>query len=73
MVIFTTAHDEHAIRAFEVNALDYLLKPYTEERFRLAVQRAREQVVSAPGRRREAQLAGCSPTCTSPPRAVDAS
>jgi two-component system, LytTR family, response regulator len=43
-VIFMTAHDEHAIRAFDVNALDYLLKPYTEERFRRAVQRAREQV-----------------------------
>jgi two-component system LytT family response regulator len=43
-VIFTTAHDEHALRAFEVNALDYLLKPFTEERFRKAVQRAREQL-----------------------------
>lgn len=44
VVIFTTAHDEHAIRAFEVNALDYLLKPFTEERFRKALQRAREQL-----------------------------
>jgi two-component system LytT family response regulator len=43
VVIFMTAHDEHAIRAFEVNALDYLLKPFTEGRFRKAVQRAREQ------------------------------
>jgi two-component system LytT family response regulator len=43
-VIFTTAHDEHAIRAFEVNALDYLLKPYTEERFKKSLQRAREQL-----------------------------
>jgi len=43
-VIFTTAHDEHAIRAFEVNALDYLLKPCTEARFKKAVQRAREQI-----------------------------
>ena len=43
-VIFTTAYDEHAIRAFEVNALDYLLKPFTEERFRMAVRRARHQM-----------------------------
>ena len=43
-VIFTTAHDEHAIRAFEVNALDYLLKPFTEARFRMAMQRARDEL-----------------------------
>ena len=42
VVIFTTAHDEHAIRAFEVNALDYLLKPFTEARFKKALERARE-------------------------------
>src|SRR5262249_49928468 len=33
-VVFVTAHDEYALRAFEVNALDYLLKPFSEERFR---------------------------------------
>jgi two-component system, LytTR family, response regulator len=44
VVVFTTAHDQHAIRAFEVNALDYLLKPCTEERFKKAVQRARDQL-----------------------------
>jgi len=41
VVIFTTAHDEHAIRAFEFNALDYLLKPFTEARFKMALQKAR--------------------------------
>lgn len=44
VVIFTTAHDEHAVRAFEVHALDYLLKPFKEARFRLAVERARQQL-----------------------------
>lgn len=41
-VIFVTAFDQHAVRAFEVNALDYLLKPFGPERFRKAVRRARE-------------------------------
>src|SRR6478672_1598518 len=44
VVIFTTAHDEHAIRAFEFSALDYLLKPFTEARFRMSLQRARAQL-----------------------------
>jgi len=43
-VIFSTAHDEHAIQAFEVNALDYLLKPCTGQRFKVALQRAREEL-----------------------------
>jgi len=39
-VIFTTAYDQYAIRAFEVEALDYLLKPFTADRFHTAVDRA---------------------------------
>jgi two-component system LytT family response regulator len=39
-VIFTTAYDEYALRAFEVEALDYLLKPFTADRFHSAVDRA---------------------------------
>jgi two-component system LytT family response regulator len=39
-VIFVTAHDQYAIRAFEISAVDYLLKPVTEERFRIAFERA---------------------------------
>jgi two-component system LytT family response regulator len=42
MVVFVTAHDAHALRAFEVHALDYLLKPFSEERFRDCLERARE-------------------------------
>ncbi|MEJ0088754.1 MAG: response regulator [Limisphaerales bacterium] len=45
-IIFTTAHDQHALRAFEVNAVDYLLKPYKPARFRKSLQRAREQLLS---------------------------
>jgi len=39
-VVFVTAHDEHALRAFEVHALDYVLKPFGRPRFRAAVARA---------------------------------
>lgn len=41
-VIFVTAYSEHALRAFEVGAVDYLLKPVSAERLRTAVERARE-------------------------------
>ena len=46
VVIFTTAYDQHALRAFEVNALDYLLKPFKPDRFKGAVQRAREMIAN---------------------------
>src|SRR4029077_17087160 len=42
-VIFTTAYDEFAIRAFEANAVDYLLKPFTRERFYTAVKKFFDQ------------------------------
>ncbi len=44
IVIFVTAYDQHALRAFEVHALDYLLKSYSDERFAAALQRAKEQI-----------------------------
>ena len=43
-VVFVTAHDEHAIRAFEVHALDYILKPFGRPRFRAAVARALDRL-----------------------------
>ena len=42
-VVFATAYDEHAIRAFEVNAVDYILKPVSPERVKTALDRARER------------------------------
>jgi len=46
VVIFTTAHDQHALRAFEVHAMDYLLKPFKPTRFKEAVQRARDLITN---------------------------
>jgi two-component system, LytTR family, response regulator len=44
LVIFVTAYDQHALKAFQVRALDYLLKPFDRERFTDALQRARKQL-----------------------------
>ena len=43
-VIFVTAYDRHALEAFDLNALDYLLKPFTQERLAQALERARDRV-----------------------------
>jgi two-component system, LytTR family, response regulator len=43
-VIFVTAHDRYALKAFDVHALDYLLKPFDRERFREALNRARNEI-----------------------------
>ena len=60
-VIFVTAYDAYALRAFEVHALDYLLKPVTADRFREAFTRAREHLdrasTASMGRRLKALLA----------------
>lgn len=44
VVVFVTAYDAYALRAFEVHALDYLLKPFSRDRFETALSRAREEV-----------------------------
>ncbi len=43
LVIFATAHDDHAVEAFDLHAVDYLLKPFDDERFRVALDRARKR------------------------------
>jgi two-component system LytT family response regulator len=44
IIIFVTAYDKYALRAFEAGALDYLLKPFDDGRFRLALDRAKEKI-----------------------------
>src|SRR6185295_1123809 len=46
LIIFVTAYDRYAIKAFEVNALDYLVKPFDKKRFQAAVERAKERLRS---------------------------
>lgn len=43
-IVFVTAHDEHAIKAFELNAIDYILKPYDRSRLRASIERLRKRV-----------------------------
>src|SRR6185503_17189896 len=59
VVIFTTAFDEHAVRAFEVEALDYLVKPIARDRFHASMVRARSALAErdAPGRARALDVA----------------
>jgi two-component system, LytTR family, response regulator len=56
MVVFTTAYDEFAIKAFEVNALDYLLKPIQPERLSEAVRKIQDKERMREGRMREGKL-----------------
>ena len=51
-VIFTTAYDEYALRAFEVHAVDYLLKPYSKERLRAAIEHTLERFGNTAGTER---------------------
>jgi two-component system LytT family response regulator len=46
LVVFVTAYDEYAIRAFDANAVDYLLKPYDQQRLQRALQRVRERMAA---------------------------
>jgi two-component system LytT family response regulator len=48
LVIFTTAYDQYAVRAFEANALDYLVKPVEPQRLEAALQRARAKLAAMP-------------------------
>jgi two-component system LytT family response regulator len=56
LVVFVTAYDQHALRAFEVHALDYLLKPFEYDRLRQAVRHARKQLAQGPSAAGKAHL-----------------
>jgi two-component system LytT family response regulator len=49
VIVFVTAHDKFALRAFEIHAVDYLLKPFDRERFQKALHRALEQIKQREG------------------------
>ena len=55
-VIFVTAHDQFALKAFEVHAVDYLLKPFDQERFQLALKRATDRLKARHPEQIQAQL-----------------
>ena len=55
-VIFATAFDEYAIKAFEAHAIDYLLKPFNQDRFEKAIKKWREQKNSSSGEKQTKQL-----------------
>jgi len=55
VIIFSTAYDEFAIKAFEMNAVDYLLKPYSQERFDEAVSKAKSRVGTGEKQQEEIQ------------------
>jgi two-component system LytT family response regulator len=67
-VIFVTAHDQYAIRAFEISAVDYLLKPVTEERFRIAFDRARNRLGSTRPDESTRQMLTVLDAIANPPR-----
>ena len=67
-VVFVTAYDEYALRAFEVHALDYLLKPFSAERFRSALGHAREHLAQRRATSTGALVGACGGDAAPPSR-----
>lgn len=70
-IIFVTAHDQYAIQAFEIAAIDYVLKPVTEERFDLAFKRALGRLRGAPHEDATKQLMAMLDAIANPPRQLE--
>jgi two-component system LytT family response regulator len=66
-VVFVTAHDQYAIRAFEINAIDYLLKPVTAERFAQSLARVKARLRTTEPQQ-ESQIHSLLETLASPPK-----
>ncbi len=71
MIIFVTAFDDYAVRAFEVHAFDYLLKPFDRKRFQETLQRAKSQLERLRGGDMGERLAALMENLREPKRAVD--
>jgi two-component system LytT family response regulator len=69
-LVFVTAHDKYAIEAFEINAIDYLLKPVTEERFRKSLGRLKVRLESKPSGDEGRQILSLLETMASPARSL---
>ena len=67
-VVFVTAHDQYAIQAFEINAIDYLLKPVTEDRFAKALARVKARFAARTGDDASRQILSLLETMASPTR-----
>jgi two-component system LytT family response regulator len=69
-VVFVTAHDKYAIQAFEINAIDYLLKPVTAARFRKTLERAKLRLSARPTEDASHRILALLETMAAPPRYV---
>jgi DNA-binding LytR/AlgR family response regulator len=73
LIVFQTAHDEHAVAAFEHEAIDYLLKPVTRDRLAQALERAARRLgagTAGPPREAFARVERASPGPAAPPRRI---
>ena len=69
-IVFVTAYDEYALQAFEVHALDYLLKPFNRARFHKTLRRAREQVIGRANGELSKRLVSLLETVRAPKKAL---